>query len=137
MIKVAPAAEERTAKALQAHGLQDGVCLAMTYEEKELGYAVYTRDGDVATLEVLHCPPEADLEELLVRAALNSAVLRGAVTMRFVDPTIVPRLDVYGFDRTEEGLSVEIDAFFNRPCAGGSADCGDCRFCTEKGCKKA
>ena len=132
MIKVAPAAEQRTAKALQAHGLQEGVCLAMTYEDKELGYAVYTRAGDVATLEVLQCPDEPDLVELLVRASLNSALLRGAMTMRFTDPAMLPRLDVFGFDKQEDGLSVEIDAFFNRPCSGGSASCGDCRFCAEK-----
>lgn len=137
VIKVAPAAEERTARALEKHGLANGVCLSMTYEDKELGYAVYTRAGDTATLAVLHCPDEPDLVELLVRAALNSALLRGAVTMRFTDPAIVPRLDVFGFDKTEDGLSTEIDAFFNRPCSGGSASCGDCRFCAEKGQKKA
>ena len=136
MIKVAPAAEDRTAKALEKHGLAHGVCLSMTYEDKELGYAVYTRGGDAATLRVLHCPDEPDLVELLVRASLNSALLRGAVTMRFEDPAMLPRLAAFGFDVCENGLSVEIDAFFNRPCSGGSADCGDCRFCAEKGCKK-
>lgn len=132
MIRVAPADERRTARALEKHGLSHGVCLCMTYEDRELGYAVYVLDGDTANLQVLNCPDEADLLELLVRASLNSALLRGAMTMDITDETICPRLSVFGFDQREDGLHVEIDAFFNRPCAGGSADCGNCRFCGEK-----
>ncbi len=132
MIKVAPADEARTTQALNACGLADGVCLIMTYGQAELGYVVYTLSADQAQLRVLHCPDEADLVELLVRATLNSALIRGAATMIITDAAILPRLDVFGFDVFEDGLRVEIDAFFNRPCSGGSADCGDCRFCENK-----
>ena len=126
MITVSPAGKERTDEALARLALNEGVCLAMSDGQREIGYTVYTRDGKSAQLYALESE-EDELIELLVRAALNSALLRGAEKMTVLNADLLPKIAPFAFDKTADGAEVEIDAFFNRPCpSSGCAGCGGC-----------
>ncbi len=129
MITVLPASKERTDKALAGMGLTDGVCLTMSDGQREIGYTVYTLIGKTARLYVLESE-EGELIELLVRAALNSALLRGAEKMTVLNPDLLPKIAPFAFDQTDDGAEVEIDAFFNRSCPSGG--CGGCSGCGGK-----
>ena len=129
MITVLPADEARTRAALAEWGLTDGVCLLMADRDTEIGYAVYTLDGKIAQLVALESA-EDELIELLVRAALNSALLRGAEKMTVLRAGLLPKIAPFAFDKTAAGAELEIDAFFNRPCPSGG--CAGCTLCSEK-----
>lgn len=129
MITVSPANQERTCAALAGMGLTDGVCLAMSDGQREIGYTVYTLIGKTARLYALESE-EDELIELLVRAALNSALLRGAEKMTVLNADLLPKIAPFAFDQTDDGAEVEIDAFFNRSCPSGG--CGGCSGCGGK-----
>ena len=129
MITVLPAGEERSRELLTSLGLNDGVCLLMADRATELGYAVYTLSGKIAGLVALESA-EDDLIELLVRAALNSALLRGAEKMTVMRADLLPKIARFAFDKTATGAEIEIDAFFNRPCP--SSGCAGCTLCNGK-----
>lgn len=129
MITVLPAGEARTREVLASLGLTDGVCLLMADRATELGLAVYTLAGKTASLAALESA-EDDLIELLVRAALNSALLRGAEKMTVMRADLLPKIARFAFDKTAAGAEIEIDAFFNRPCP--SSGCAGCTLCSGK-----
>lgn len=118
MFTILPADTVKTARLAQREGVEGAVfALILTVGEEECGYALYRVERDTAELVCLRSQ-ESDLEEWLVRAVLNAAANRNALTARCTDPVVFPLLQRLGFAANNGGYEVFIPDFFNRPCCG-------------------
>ena len=119
MFSILPATEEKTAVLANRENLELPVsALVLTVDEEEQGYALFRVDRD--TVEILRLrSPEGELEEWLVRAVLNAAANRNAITAQCSETVLFPLLQRLGFFANGKGYEVFIPEFFTRPCRGG------------------
>lgn len=118
MFSILPADEQKTALLAQREGLtQPLVALVLTAGDEERGYVLFCVQHNVAELVCLRSQ-DAELEEWLVRAALNAAANRNAITAVCREPVLFPLLEGLGFSANGDGYEVFIPEFFTRPCHG-------------------
>ncbi len=115
MFSILPADEAKTALLLQREKIADAVAMVLTVDGDETGYALYRVERDTVNILCLRAP-EGEWEEWLVRAVLNAAVSRNAITAVSHEPLIFPLLERLGFAATKTGYEVFIPEFFTRPC---------------------
>lgn len=119
MFSILPADEQKTKKLAQREGVAQSVAaMVLTVGEEERGYVLFATERDMAEIVCLRSL-DADLEEWLVRAALNAAVNRNAITATCSDPMLFPLLKRLGFEANGAKYEVFIPEFFTRPCCGG------------------
>jgi len=120
MVEVHPADKAKTEELAKRAGISLPVCaMDMSREGVELGYVLYTIDSDTIEIVALYSE-EAPLEELLVRAALNSGVNALAITAVCRNTAHFELLERLGFVRENEAYTIFIPDFFMRPCSGCS-----------------
>ncbi len=120
MVEVHPADKAKTEELAKRAGISLPVCaMDMSREGVELGYVLYTIDRDTIEIVALYSE-EAPLEELLVRAALNSGVNALAITAVCRNTAHFELLERLGFVRENEAYTIFIPDFFMRPCSGCS-----------------
>ena len=118
MFSILPADEQKTAQLLQREGLtQPAMAMVLTMGGEERGYVLLSLQRDIAEILCLRSQNE-ELEEWLVRAALNAAANRNAITAVCKDPIVFPLLTRLGFAANGEGDAVFIPEFVMRPCRG-------------------
>ncbi len=119
MFTIAPADADKAA-ALAKREQQTGTPSAMvlTVDGTETGYALFAVERDTVCLLCLRSQV-AELEEWLLRAVLNAAANRLAITAVCEDVTLFPLLKRLHFAEENGVCTVFIPDFFNRPCCGG------------------
>ena len=119
MFSILPATEEKTAALAKREGIELPLsALVLTVGEEEQGYALFRVDRDTVEILCLRSP-DGELEEWLVRAVLNAAANRNAITAVCHDTVLFPLLQRLGFAISGDGYEVFIPEFFTRPCHGG------------------
>lgn len=118
MFSIVPADEAKTASLLQREKITDADAMVLTVDGEEIGYALYCVSRDTVDILCLRAP-EGEWEEWLVRAVLNAAVNRNAITALCREPLLFPLLKRLGFAVSEAGCEVFIPEFFTRPCHDG------------------
>ncbi len=123
MFEIHPAAADKAAVLAAREGINDPVSAMVLWDRgEESGYILYRLQNDTAELLVCRSA-DADLEEWLVRAALNAAANREAITAVCADKTQFSLLEKLGF-AVENGMAtVSIPDVFNRPCPGCAGGC--------------
>lgn len=117
MFTILPADDKTAAKLAQQEQLSMPLsALVLTVEEQENGYALFRMNGGKAELLCLRYE-DTEWGEWLVRAVLNAATNRGALTAYCQNPSCEALLQGLGFEKTENGLEQCIPDFFNRPCS--------------------
>ena len=120
MVEVHPADEAKTEELAKRAGVSLPVqAMNMTRAGDELGYVLYTIDRDTIEIVSLYSAEEP-LEELLVRAALNSGVNALAITAVSRNVAHFPLLERLGFVNENDAYTIFIPNFFMRPCSGCS-----------------
>lgn len=119
MFEIHPVAEDKASALATQMGVDPAACAMVVWNDgEEAGGIVYRLANDTIELLGIQCAiPE--LQEWLVRAALNAGANRNAITAVCADPSLFELLCSLGFERTADRVEVFIPAFFNRPCAGG------------------
>ena len=119
MFSILPATEEKTELLAKREGLALPLsALVLTVGDEEQGYALFRVERDTVNLVCLRSP-DGELEEWLVRAVLNAAANRNAITAVCREPVLFPLLSRLGFAVSGDGYEVFIPEFFTRPCHGG------------------
>ena len=120
MVEVHPADEAKTEELAKRACVSLPVqAMNMTRAGDELGYVLYTIDRDTIEIVSLYSAEEP-LEELLVRAALNSGVNALAITAVCRNVAHFPLLERLGFVNENDAYTIFIPNFFMRPCSGCS-----------------
>ena len=123
MFEIHPAAADKAAVLAAREGLGGQVSAMVLWDGgEESGYALYDLQTDTVNLLVCRSA-DADLQEWLVRAVLNAATNRNAVTAVCFDKSQFPILEKLGFSVEDGCASVCIPDVFNRPCAGCAGGC--------------
>ena len=122
MFEIHPADATKTAELAAKEGLDATSAMVVWNDGEEAGYVLYQIEKDTVVLLRVRCENE-DLQEWLVRAALNAGVNRLATDAVCRESELVPLLERLGFAESEDGYTLFIPDFFNRPCAGGCANC--------------
>lgn len=118
MFTILPADESTAEKLAQQERLPMPLsAMVLTVEGQERGYALFRVKDDEVELLCLHYEG-AEWGEWLVRAVLNAAANRGALTACCQNPSCDALLQALGFGKTETGYTQCIPDFFNRPCSG-------------------
>ncbi len=116
MFTILPADEAKTAMLAQREGMTMPLsALVLTEADAETGYVLFRIERDTVELLCLRSRDDS-LTEWLVRAALNAAANRCAVTAVCHDVAAFPLLERLGFVRDGADYTVFIPDFFNRPC---------------------
>ncbi len=116
MFTILPADEQKTAALAQRERIGMPVSgMVLTVDDTETGYALFTIQRDCVTVVCLRAPDEAWAEWVL-RAVLNAAANRGAVDAHLCDAAWFPLAKRLGFALCDDGYTVFIPDFFNRPC---------------------
>ena len=119
MFSILPATEEKTAALAKRENVGMPLsALVLTVDGEEQGYALFRVDRDTVDLLCLRSP-DGELEEWLVRAVLNAAANRNAITAVCRETVLFPLLQRLGFAVSGNGYEVFIPEFFTRPCHGG------------------
>ena len=119
MFSILPADEQKTKELAHREGVTQTVAaMVLAVGEEERGYVLFAVKQDIAEIVCLRSQ-DAELEEWLVRAALNAAVNRNAITATCSDPVLFPLLKRLGFEVKKTECEVFIPGFFTRPCCGG------------------
>ncbi len=123
MFEIHPAAPDKAAVLAAREGLTGAVSAMVLWDKgEESGYILYRLQKD--TVQLLACRSvDADLQEWLVRAALNAAANRNAVTAVCGDETYFSLLQKLGFIVENGCATVSIPDVFNRPCQGCAGGC--------------
>ncbi len=118
MFSILPADEQKTKELAHREGVTQSVtAMVLTVAEEECGYVLFSVERD--TVEIVRLrSQDAELEEWLVRAALNAAVNRNAITATCSDPALFPLLKRLGFAAKGLGYEAFLPEFFTRPCCG-------------------
>ena len=123
MFEIHPAAEDKVLVLAKKEALDFPVSAMVLWDGgEESGYLLYRVEKDKAELLVCRCE-DADLQEWLVRAALNAAANHNALTAASQNKDMFPLLQKLGFSLQDGALSVFIPDFFNRPCQGCAGCC--------------
>jgi len=119
MFTILPTDEAKTAVlAAREKQVMPLSALTLTVDDQEEGYALFRVERDTVNILCLRSPDD-DLAEWLVRAVLNAAANRLAITAVCGETVLFPLLERLGFTRTANGYEVFIPEFFNRPCHHG------------------
>ena len=119
MFEIHPAETADLSLLAQKHKLEDPVLGMIVLEHGvEKGYLLYRLQGDTAHILVVQCH-DIELQQWLVRAALNAAGNRNAYMAVCRNADCFSLLSSLGFAQSDEGYSICIPEFFNRPCSGG------------------
>ena len=123
MFEIHPAAADKAAVLAAREGVIGNVSAMILWDRgEESGYALYELQNDTVQLLVFRSA-DADLQEWLVRAVLNAAANRDAVTAVCFERSYFPLLEKLGFTVENGSASVSIPDVFNRPCAGCAGGC--------------
>jgi hypothetical protein len=123
MFEIHPAADDKAALLARQEGLSQPLsAMILTEKETETGYILYRTQQDTVEVLLTRCE-DPELEEWLVRAALNAAANRHAVTAACGNSDLFALLRSLGFEEEDGKYTVFIPDFFNRPCAGGCSSC--------------
>lgn len=123
MFEIHPAAEDKILVLAEKEALDLPVSAMVLWDRgEESGYLLYRVENDTAELLVCRCG-DADLQEWLVRAALNAAANRNALTAVCHNNEMFACLQKLGFASQDGCLSAFIPDFFNRPCQGCAGGC--------------
>ena len=119
MFLITPADEQKTAALAKREGVDlPAVALVLFIDGTESGHVLLRFRNSVAEIACLRAP-DAEYEEWLIRAALNTAANRSAIDAECFDPMLFDTLKRLGFSPKGNGYEVFIPEFFNRPCIGG------------------
>ncbi len=122
MFEIHPADAAKTQALARQEKLENISAMVVWNNGAEAGYVLYRIEKDTVELLRVSCE-NTDLQEWLVRAALNAGVNRLATDAVCEEVSLFPLMEALGFTKTGEKYTLFIPAFFNRPCAGGCADC--------------
>ncbi len=92
--------------------------LVLTVDGKEEGYALFRVERDTVDILCLRSPDD-ELAEWVVRAVLNAAANRLALTAVCTETVLFPLLERLNFTQIGNRYEVFIPEFFNRPCHHG------------------
>lgn len=124
MFEIHPVDADKAAQLAKLAGVDLPVlAMVLWVNGVEDGYVLYSIEKDTAQILCISCTDPA-LQEWLVRAALNAAANRYAITAVCECKELFPLLQRLGFTDEGDRLSVFIPDFFNRPCAGKCNTCG-------------
>ena len=119
MFLITPADEQKTAALAKREGVElPVVALSLLIDGAESGHVLLRFHNSVAEIVCLRSP-DAEYEEWLIRAALNTAANRSAIDAVCYDPMLFDTLQRLGFSPKGNGYEVFIPEFFNRPCNCG------------------
>lgn len=119
MIAIREAGEAEAARLTAAAGITHPVvCLVLEDGGRICGQAFYRRTGEAMELLAVTAPGPAETEGL-IRAALHAAQGAGARVACSGTAALFPLLERLGFHSEDRGMTVDIGAFFARPCRGG------------------
>lgn len=122
MFEIHPAKADKTEALAKQEGLDTVSAMVVWNDGEEAGYVLYRVERDTVFLFRVRCE-HLELQEWLVRAALNAGVNRLATDAVCAEPELFDLMERLGFTREGDKYTLFIPAFFNRPCAGGCADC--------------
>jgi len=123
MFEIHPAAADKTAELAKKESIDTPVTAMVLWDGGgESGYLLYRLENDTADLLVCRCE-DVDLQEWLVRAALNVAANRNALTAVCQNEALFALLQRLGFSLENGKATVFIPDFFNRPCQGCAGGC--------------
>ena len=92
--------------------------VVLMVDGKEEGYALFRVERDTVEILCLRSP-DGELAEWVVRAVLNAAANRLAITAVCRETVLFPLLERLNFTQVENGYEVFIPEFFGRPCQCG------------------
>lgn len=118
MLTIVPVDNERRQTLARTYGLPDIQGMVALCSEREEGCGYFLYDGERLVLLKLTADSPAVLDGLL-RAILNAGRRDGMRQARCELPALADFLVSEGFDRQGAALSVNLAAFFDRPCRGG------------------
>ena len=119
MLTIVPADERRCRLLAQTYGFSALQGMVAHSGDREEGIGVYVLQKD--TLELVDIQAEDPLVlDGLLRAILNTGYRGGAKWAVCRHTRLTDVLRAEGFLATENGMRVDIAAFFARPCRGGT-----------------
>lgn len=122
MFEIHPATADKTVALATAEGLDAVSAMVVWNDGEEAGYVLYRVAKNLVEILRVRCDHN-ELQEWLVRAALNAGVNRLATDAVCAQPELFPLMERLGFTQTGNKYTLFIPEFFMRPCAGGCADC--------------
>lgn len=123
MFEIHPIAAAEAEKLARQEGLDSPVMAMNVWEDGEdAGYVVFRLQNDTVRLLCCRCE-RPHLAEWLIRAALNAAANRNAITAVCDNTEMFDLLRSLQFEEDGTTLTVFIPAFFNRPCGGCAGGC--------------